>query len=85
MTPRRKPEDWPGAIVRRVVLRPDSHEPLDLLQEIDDWMFTLEENSAFCGYFIKHLVVSVDTRDGKPKGRRYSARVVLWPVPERKT
>jgi hypothetical protein len=82
---RRKPEDWPGAKVHRAVLRPDTHRLPDVLDAIDDWLEALALGPAYRGYYLKHLVLSVDTRDGKPKGRRYSARVVLWPVPERKT
>ena len=76
---RRKPENWPGAEVYRANLRPRSHGAAEVARVLAEWLGELEEP----GRFVKHLVVSVGTRDGVPKGLRYSARVVTWPAPTR--
>jgi hypothetical protein len=78
---RSKPEEWPGARVLRAKLRPETHLPVDVTGELDAWLGKLHADGLLVGRFVKHLVVSVDTRDGIPKGRRYSVRVVLWPAP----
>jgi len=79
-TDRRKPEEWPGAEVHRVNLRPEAHGARELARVLADWLGELHA----AGRFVKHLVVSVDTRDGVPKGRRYNARVVTWPAPRKR-
>jgi hypothetical protein len=77
---RRKPEEWPGATVHRVNLRPESHDAAELARVLAAWLGELHA----AGRFVKHLVVSVGTRDGVPKGLRYNARAVLWPAPRRR-
>ncbi len=79
--PRSKPENWPGARVLRAKLRPASHDPLAIVGALDEWICELHADGHLAGYYMKHLVCSVDTRDGLPKGRRYNVRAVLWPSP----
>jgi hypothetical protein len=81
---RHKPDRWPGAVILRRRLRPRSHAAADVTAALHAWIGELHAGGYLAGYFIKHAVVSVDTRDGVPKGRRYSARLVLWPTPKPK-
>ena len=79
MDDRSKPDGWPGAVVHRVNLRPESHDAGALARVLAEWLGELHAE----GRFVKHMVASIGTRDGVPKGLRYSARVVTWPSPRR--
>ncbi len=76
------PKDYPGAVVRTATVRPESHDPKDYARALADVIATLSPGP---GYFVRLVTQNTAVKEGRPKGRRYSLRIVFWPWPERES